>query len=63
VKVHAALASAYPDEAAVRADNTDNLGTYHGIWTHPYGDRPLVHVFADCDQAELEAAGWTREDA
>lgn len=65
--IHVVLASAHPsqlDAVAALAQEGDELpGPYLGVWTMPlpYGGR--VHVFADIAAEQLEAAGWTREQA
>jgi hypothetical protein len=67
VNVHVALVSAYPDETTARAgltaDGYTDLGAYRGIWRAPQPYGGVAHLFADCDQNEIEQAGWTREDA
>jgi hypothetical protein len=73
--IHVALTSACPTEAAARAALRDGrnyaaeyagfAGTdapYLGIWRMPEPYRNVLHVFADCTAADLEAHGWTRQD-
>lgn len=74
--IHVALTSAYPTEVAARealrsgdnyaADYATFAGTdapYLGIWRMPEPYSNVLHVFADCTAADLEALGWTRRDA
>lgn len=61
--IHVALVSAYPTEAEARAAfEGSTLGAYRGTWVHPTPERPIVHVFTDRTDEELEASGYTRHD-
>lgn len=66
MKIHVALANAYPTEADARAaaisENPTAAHTpYLGIWTMPLPYGGTVHVFTHAPAERLEAAGWTRK--
>lgn len=71
--IHVALVSAYPTEAKARMGIAEELhvialgqfrgARYLGVWTMPLPYGGVVHVFSNRQPAQLEAAGWTKEDA
>jgi hypothetical protein len=59
-----ASAEVYLSEAEARAAivadlNPPVLGAYCGLWSVPTPERTIVHLFTDCDPAELTAQRWT----
>lgn len=63
-RTHVALISAYPTQtdARTRIPTISDL-PYAGIWTLPLPYGGTVHVFTTTTAEDLEAHGWTREDA
>lgn len=49
-------------DALILAEGMPATAPYLGLWRVP-GNGIRVHLFSDIAEADLEADGWTREDA